>query len=84
MSIVKRGGWILIGVIIGALAASSINAAKAQGSADAARLKVGDFMSVGQMGTGAFVKDTKSTGCWLVLTGGSATAIAAAPPDACP
>jgi hypothetical protein len=79
MSMVKRGGWILIGVIIGALAGSSINAVKAQGSADAARLKVSALMPIGPMGMGAFVKDTKTTGCWLV----SATAIAIAPPEAC-
>jgi len=79
MSIMKRGGWILIGVIIGALAASSINAVKAQGSTDAARLKVIALMPIGPVGMGAIVKDTKSPGCWLV----SNTAMAVAPPEAC-
>lgn len=72
-------GWILIGVIIGALAAGSINAVKAQGSADAARLKVSALMPIGPFGMGTFVKDTKSTGGWLV----SANGIAVAPLEAC-
>jgi hypothetical protein len=80
MSIVKRCGWILIGVVIGALASSSIGAVKQQ-SADQSRLKT-TFAST-PMGFAAFVKDTKSDGCWLVFSKDAAVSIATAPVQAC-
>ena len=80
MSMVKRCGWILIGVVIGALASSSIGAVKQQ-SADQSRLKT-TFAST-PMGLAAFVKDTKSDGCWLVFSKDTAVAVATAPVQAC-
>ena len=80
MSILKRCGWILIGVFIGALATRSIGAAKQQ-SADQSRLKT-SFAST-PMGLAAFVKDTKSDGCWLVFSKDTAVSVATAPIQAC-
>ena len=80
MSIVKRCGWIVIGVVIGALATGSIGAVRRQ-DADQSRLKT-TFAST-PMGLAAFVKDTKSDGCWLVFSKDAAVAIATAPTQAC-
>ena len=80
MGIVKRCGWILIGVLIGALATSSIGAVKQQSAQDS-RLKT-TFVST-PMGFAGFVKDTKSDGCWLVFSKDAAVAVATAPVQAC-
>jgi hypothetical protein len=81
MSNVKRGGWVLIGVVVGALAASSIGALKAQ-SVDPRRLKV--TVAGATVAQATFIKDTKSTGCWLVMTrGNDGVAMVTAPPEAC-
>jgi hypothetical protein len=80
MSIVKRCGWILIGVVIGALATGSIGAVKQQ-TVDQSRLKT-TFAST-PIGLAAFVKDTKSDGCWLVFSKDAAVSVATAPPQAC-
>jgi hypothetical protein len=80
MRIVKRCGWILIGVIIGALATSSLGARKQQ-SADESRLKTS--FATTPMGLAAFVKDTKSDGCWLVFSKDAAVSVATAPAQAC-
>jgi hypothetical protein len=81
MSIMKRGGWILVGVVIGALAASSSRGVTAQ-SQDGTRLKL-TTTSAG-IGQAIFIKDTKSTGCWFVVSQPNAgVGIATAPPEAC-
>jgi hypothetical protein len=64
MSIVKRAGWILFGVLIGGLATNSMSATRAQPSDS--RLRV--TMAGTPVGMMHFVKDTKSTGCWLVVS----------------
>ena len=81
MSNVKRGGWILIGIVLGALAASSMSAVQAQPN-DPKRLTV-TYTSTG-LGQAAFIKDTKSVGCWFVVTQANAgVAMVTAPPEAC-
>jgi len=82
MSVVKRGGWILIGVVIGALATSSISAVRVKEQPmDTSRLRV--TLAANPLGTAAFVKDNKSTGCWLVFSKDSAMSVVTAPPEAC-
>src|SRR5688572_7125225 len=81
MSNVKRGGWILMGMVLGALAASSMSAVQAQPN-DPKRLTV-TYTSTG-FGQAAFIKDTKSVGCWFVVTQANAgVAMVTAPPEAC-
>ena len=82
MSIFKRTGLILVGVAIGAIGTSSLGALRAQGKpADPSRLTV-TLMST-SIGSAAFVKDTKSEGCWFVFTKNDGVSIAPAPISAC-
>ena len=81
MSNVNRGGWILVGIVLGALGASSMAAVKAQPN-DAKRLTV--THATAGIGQAAFIKDTKSAGCWLVVTQANAgMAMVTAPAEAC-
>jgi hypothetical protein len=82
MSSLKRAGWILIGVLIGGLAGSSMAATKAQ-LPEESRFKVSMKWSAGADGLISFVRDTNSNGCWLVLTKGQAVSVAVAPVSAC-
>ena len=77
MSNVKRGGWILIGMMLGGLVGSSMQAVQAQRN-DPGRLKV--TLASASIGQGAFIKDTKSTGCWFVVANAG---VAMAPAEAC-
>jgi len=82
MSITKRTGLILVGVAIGAIGTSSLGAAREQAKpSDASRLTV--TLAPTNIGSVAFVKDTKSEGCWFVFTKGDSVAVAPAPISAC-
>ncbi len=80
MSIVKRGGWVLIGVFLGVLATTSISAVKHQ-PVDEARLKT--VMAMSPLGIVYFVRDTKSDGCWIVFNKDAAVSVATAPAASC-
>lgn len=77
MSNVKRGGWILIGMVLGALATSWIAPTMAA-QTDRTRLKV--TLASANLAQAAFIKDTKSTGCWFVVANAG---VAVAPAEAC-
>ena len=77
MGIVKRGGWILIGMVLGALATSWI-APTMTAQTDQRRLKV--TLASANLAQAAFIKDTKSTGCWFVVANAG---VAVAPAEAC-
>jgi hypothetical protein len=81
MGIAKRTGWVLVGLIIGALATSSLGAVKEQAQAPS-RLTV-STAAVTTVGVAAFVKDTKSAGCWIVFSKDSGVSVATAPVQAC-
>jgi hypothetical protein len=85
MSIAKRIGWILIGVVIGGLATGSMSAVREQQrQASPGRLAFVDVSSGNFGAVAAFVKDTKSTGCWLAMSkGDSGVSLVTAPPEAC-
>lgn len=82
MNGLKRAGWILIGVLIGGLAGSSMAATKAQ-QPEAGRFRVSMNTPVAAAGFISFVRDTKSNGCWLVLAKDQAVAVTVAPAEAC-
>jgi hypothetical protein len=82
MNNLKRAGWILIGVLIGGLAGSSMAATKAQLSEDP-RIKATTTMGVGAVGWVSFVRDSKSNGCWVVVAKDQGVAVAVAPAEAC-
>lgn len=77
MKNVTRGGWILVGVVLGVLATSWI-APTMSAQNDQARLKV--TLASANFAQAAFIKDTKSTGCWFVVANAG---VAVAPPEAC-
>ena len=83
MRTMKRVGWILIGVIIGALATGSSGAVKEQFQ-ESPRLKV-SVVRAGNLGAmAAFIKDTRSGGCWLSLRHrNSGVSLVTAPLAAC-
>jgi hypothetical protein len=83
MSTVKRVGWILIGVLIGGLAGSSIAATKAQLPSQSNEMRITSTMVPTPEGTVVFLKDTKSAGCWLLLRHPNGTSVAVAPAEAC-
>lgn len=65
MAIGKRVGWVLVGVVIGGLASSSLAAGRMPQERPQ-RLVV---TSAGGFGSGGadFIKDTKTGACWLML-----------------
>ena len=77
MKNVTRIGWILVGVVLGVLATTWV-APTMSAQNDRTRLKV--TLASANIAQGAFVKDTKSTGCWFVVAN---TGVAMAPPEAC-
>lgn len=82
MSIAKRAVLILVGVAIGAIGTSSLGAARKQAKPpDASRLTV--TLAPTSIGSAAFVKDTKSEGCWFVFVKGDSVSVAPAPNSAC-
>jgi hypothetical protein len=84
MNIITRFGWILVGVVVGAIGTSSLGAVKQQTvshAPDSSRLVVS--LHSATVGQAAFVKDTKSEGCWIVITKNDGLAIAPAPIPAC-
>jgi hypothetical protein len=78
----KRTGWVLMGVFIGALATGSVSAVKQQPqTVDQSRLTVA--LASTSLGVVAFVKDTKSDGCWFVFSKDTGVSVAPAPHAAC-
>jgi len=82
MSILKRVGWILIGILIGGLAGSSMAATNGQ-LPEVPRIKATMAAPVGAVGFVSFVRDTKSNGCWVVVAKDTALSVAVAPERAC-
>ena len=84
MNIITRSGWILVGVVVGAIGTSSLSAVRQQTvshAPDSSRLVVS--LHSATIGQAAFIKDTKSEGCWIALTKNDGVSIAPAPISAC-
>ena len=85
MKLIKPVLWTMFGVVIGVTAILSTGHVQAQQSQPAPRLTI-TFGEVGpNWGRLAFIKDSKSPGCWVASTNpnGGFQAIAVAPPMAC-
>ena len=86
MDSMKPIGWILVGVVIGALATGSMAAVKQLPEvATQRRLTVLTESTVGPR-QAYLIKDAKSEGCWLMISSGGpdgTAALAPAPPAAC-
>lgn len=87
MAMVKRIAWVLIGVIVGALTTGSMMGARQQPAEPSSRLVVlGSSSPVLATRNASLIKDTKSDGCWLLVSSPSHTeplALAPAPQGAC-
>jgi hypothetical protein len=89
MQIAKRFGWILVGVVIGAVAPDTILTGQRRLERPGPeRLQITGvgFYEGGQ--NFAFIKDAKSGGCWLLARGSQGSAespvsLAPAPATAC-
>ena len=86
MAIVKRIAWILIGVVAGASTVGSLMAARQGQNQPSARLVVLGSSSPLGVRTASLIKDTKSDGCWILVSSPNASeplALAPAPQGAC-
>jgi hypothetical protein len=85
MGTARRIGWILIGVLVGAIATTSFGAAREPQSGRVTRLIVMGTSSPLQTHNFSFIKDTKSGACWLAALSGpeGGMSIATAPAEAC-
>lgn len=81
MSRLNRTGWILIGVVIGALASTALTAAGARQERTSRRLSV---LSAGPLQTynTSFIKDTKTGACWFAIRSRDDVGAALAPAPA--
>jgi hypothetical protein len=85
MDSMKRIGWILVGVVIGALATGSIAAVRQLPEPPQRRLTILTQNTVGTR-TAYLIKDAKSEGCWLMISPNNSdgtAALAPAPAPAC-
>jgi len=85
MPIVKRIGWLLVGAIIGAIAASTLTAAQLPALHSERRLISLHSAGTTDGGSAYFIKDAKTGACWLTIrfrddSGGS---LAPAPAASC-
>jgi len=86
MTVVKRIGWVFLGVLIGALSTSALVATKQLPEPPTPRLAAFGRTSIGSSRTATLIKDTKTDACWLLVSAPSADgalALAPAPNYAC-
>jgi hypothetical protein len=80
MRIIRAVGLIVVGIVIGVIAAGYWSPVNAQISGP--RFSMVDGNNVASSGV-LIVKDSKSAGCWLLAQGGQGVALAPAPAEAC-
>ena len=84
MKIVRSIGLVVAGLTIGVPIGSSIKTVEAQTGASESRLIYSYVKSNGDNSELTFVKDLRTSGCWLaVVTRGSIVSLAVAPTEAC-
>ena len=85
MSILNRSGWILIGVVIGALASTALTAASARQEKTTSRRLLVQAAGPLQTISTSFIKDTKTGACWLAIRSRDdvSTSLAPAPAASC-
>lgn len=86
MAVVKRIGWVLLGVLIGAFSTSALVATKQLPEVPTPRLAAFGRTSIGGSRTATLIRDTKSAGCWLLIAAPGADGgmvLAPAPESAC-
>jgi hypothetical protein len=81
VSNMKRMAWVLVGVVMGAVAATSLHARVQLPQPQSRLVEVGNS-TVG--GRSAYViRDAQGAGCWLMISSSDGVALAPAPQSAC-
>lgn len=65
MTIAKRIGWMVIGIVIGGIGSSSLVAARWAQAAPPRRLVVVASSKLSEGVVGDFIKDIRTGACWL-------------------
>ena len=85
MTVAKRLGWLVIGIVIGCIGSGSLVAAKWAQAAPGRRLVVAAGSRLSEGVNGDFITDTRTGACWLSIRSRDAMsmALAPAPKEAC-
>ena len=67
MPIVKRIGWLVVGVVIGAIGVSTLTAGQLPPERPERRLIVLRNAGPIEYGTAYFIKDARTGACWLTV-----------------
>lgn len=82
MGITRSIGFVTIGIVLGSVMTASLANGQRPSRPSNPRLVV-NAITRSDGGLSAFVKDTKTSGCWLQMAAGDAMSIAVAPTEAC-
>ena len=85
MTIAKRLGWVVIGIVIGGIGSTSVVAVRPPQQQPAGRLIVVGTAKIEEGVVGGFLKDTKTGACWLSIRSRDdmTRALAPAPEESC-
>jgi hypothetical protein len=85
MRILRPVGWVIVGVVIGALSSGALVTLFAKQDSGVRELGYTPVGIAGQPGITAagFLREKRSGGCWLLVHGPDGTTVAAAPEEAC-
>jgi hypothetical protein len=85
MTIAKRFGWMVIGIVIGGIGSSSLLAARWAQGAPPGRLVVVAGSKLSEGVVGKFIKDMRTGACWLSIPSRDdlTMALAPAPAESC-
>jgi hypothetical protein len=84
MKIARSIGLLVIGLVMGALISSSMSAVHAQHGSSPSRLVFTTIEKKGQASELVFIKDLRTSGCWLAVeTSQGVISLATAPTEAC-
>jgi hypothetical protein len=85
MTIAKRIGWMVIGIVIGGIGSSSLVAARWAQGPPPRRLVVVASSKLSEGVVGDFIKDIRTGACWLSIPSrdGMTMALAPAPVESC-
>ena len=85
MTMAKRLGWMVIGIVIGGIGSSSLVAARWAQGAPPRRLMVVAGSRVSEGVVGDFIKDMRTGACWLSIPSRDdmTRALAPAPAESC-
>lgn len=85
MRVMKSMGFVLVGLVVGVLATGSLSARQnVRRQTSESRLTFAKVEPDSKTSDLVFIKDTKTSGCWLAIDSpAGVTSLAAAPTEAC-